>query len=383
MLGQALFLARSDLRQALRQRETWIWTFVMPVVFFFFFSSIQSGPSPGGGGAAKDPLTLVVPGDGGVLADELERRLAAADYAVTRVALAPEGEEPPERVLHVPERFTERLLAGEGELPLRLERDGGGNAAELDRFRVSRAAYGVLADVVATAARGDVQTAEAYAAHAAWPRSREVRARPAGARPTIPSGREQSIPGTLVMFTMIVLLTSGAIGVVIERRNGLLRRLAAAPLSRGEVVLGKWLGVLFLGLVQVAFGMLAGTLLFRLRWGPDLPMVALVLVAWAAFASSLAMLLASLARTEGQCVGVGVLASNVLAALGGCWWPIEVTPRWMQELASWLPTGWVMNALHRLMTFQTGPSGAYAALAWLALGALAIGLVAARRFRYT
>ena len=38
-------------------------------------------------------------------------------------------------------------------------------------------------------------------------------------------------------------------------------------------------------------------------------------------------------RTEGQAVGIGVLATNVLAALGGCWWPIEITPAWMQTLA--------------------------------------------------
>jgi hypothetical protein len=41
-----------------------------------------------------------------------------------------------------------------------------------------------------------------------------------------------------------------------------------------------------------------------------------------------------------------------------------------------------MNALHRLIVFQTGPSGAHLAMAWLALGALAMGILAARRFRY-
>jgi hypothetical protein len=258
-------------------------------------------------------------------------------------------------------------------VPLALERQEGGNPAELDRFRVARAAYGVLADVVATASRGDVQSAVAYHSLAQWPRSIQLDVHPAGKRREIPSGKEQAIPGTLVMFTLIVLLTSGSIGLVIERRLGLLRRLAATPLSRAEIVFGKWLGVLALGLVQVAFGIAIGTFLFGLRWGPDFPFVALVLVAWAAFVTSLAMLLSGIAQTEGQCVGVGVLASNLLAALGGCWWPIEVTPRWMQSLASWLPTGWVMNALHRLVVFQTGPSGAYVALVWLVLGALALG----------
>jgi ABC-type multidrug transport system permease subunit len=81
-------------------------------------------------------------------------------------------------------------------------------------------------------------------------------------------------------------------------------------------------------------------------------------------------------------IGAGVLASNVLAALGGCWWPIEVTPRWMQALASWLPTGWVMRALHELMFFESGPRGALPAILLLLAGALVLGAIAARRFRF-
>ena len=45
------------------------------------------------------------------------------------------------------------------------------------------------------------------------------------------------------------------------------------------------------------------------------------------------------------------MVSMLLAALGGCWWPIEITPEWMQQLALFLPTGWVMDALHKLMYF--------------------------------
>jgi len=72
----------------------------------------------------------------------------------------------------------------------------------------------------------------------------------------------------------------------------------------------------------------------------------------------------------------------VLAALGGCWWPIEVTPRWMQSLASCLPTGWTMGAIHQLVTFQNGPASALGSIALLLTAALVMGIVAARTFRY-
>jgi ABC-type multidrug transport system permease subunit len=98
--------------------------------------------------------------------------------------------------------------------------------------------------------------------------------------------------------------------------------------------------------------------------------------------ASLALLLGSLARTPGQAVAIGVLASNVLAALGGCWWPIEVTPRWMQKLALCLPTGWTMDAMHRLVIFQNGALDALPHVVVLALAAIGVGFAASRVFRY-
>ena len=71
-----------------------------------------------------------------------------------------------------------------------------------------------------------------------------------------------------------------------------------------------------------------------------------------------------------------------LAALGGCWWPIEITPPWMQSLALWLPTGWTMDALHKLVNFGDGPAAALPHVAALATGALLCGAAAARTLRY-
>jgi ABC-2 type transport system permease protein len=50
----------------------------------------------------------------------------------------------------------------------------------------------------------------------------------------------------------------------------------------------------------------------------------------------------------------------VLAALGGCWWPIEITPEWAQHVQKLVPTGWTMDALHKLVSFRAGAASATA-----------------------
>ncbi len=186
----------------------------------------------------------------------------------------------------------------------------------------------------------------------------------------------------MVMFTLLVLFTSGAVSLTIERNQGILRRLASSPMSRGAVVLGKWGARMAIGVVQIAFAMIAGSVLFHVGWGPHLPMVVLVLLVYGSLAAALGMLLGNFGRTEGQVIGLGVMASNVFAGLGGCWWPIEITPLWTQRLALAFPTGWTMDALHKLMNFGASPVSVLPHVCVTAAAALGAGYILSRKFRF-
>jgi ABC-type Na+ efflux pump permease subunit len=379
----AWFIARKDVKYMLRQRETLLWVFLMPPLFFFFIGSITGGFA--GDANRRDGLTVVAPTDAGFLVEHVARRLEDQDFAVERATVLADsaaGDHPPNRLLTFPPAFTDSILAGI-RTPIELTLAGNELGLEYDRARVQRAIYSVVADLVVTRVKygrePDPRTlVELYET----PRSITLNVTAAGERRRIPSGFEQAVPGTLTMFTLLVLFTTGAVLLVIERREGLLRRLASAPLSRGAIVLGKWSGRMGLGIVQISFAMVTGSLLFGMQWGSQLPALCVVLVAYSGLAAALGMLLGNLARSEGQAIGIGVLATNILAPLGGCWWPIEVTPVWMQKLALFLPTGWAMNALHKLVSFGLGPSAVVPHVAVLAVAALVCGWLAARTFRF-
>jgi ABC-2 type transport system permease protein len=106
------------------------------------------------------------------------------------------------------------------------------------------------------------------------------------------------------------------------------------------------------------------------------------LLAWGALCTSLALLLGSLARTDSQAGNLGAFATMTLAALGGCWWPIEVAPAWMQQLQMFLPTGWTMDALHKLISFNMGWQSALPHMAMLIAATFVVGWVASRKFRF-
>ena len=382
MFRDAFFLARKDAAYMLRSRTTLLWAFAMPVFFFYFIGTVTGGL--GGRTSGKDVIALRVLDTGsasaGFLADQLARRLEERGYQVIRLASAGEFERHSRRVT-IPAGFTASVLAGK---PMKIDfaYKASGMDADYDQIRVGRAVYLLLADLVATLEAGGTPGAEAFAELARKPRALSLSVSAAGVRTRVPRGFEQAVPGTMVMFTLLVMFTSGGILLVIERNRGLLRRLASSPMSRGAVVLGKWGARMAIGLLQIACAMLAGSLLFRVDWGPHLAALLALLFVYASLAASLGIALGNFARTEGQTRALGVVSTNILAALGGCWWPIEITPAWAQKLALFLPTGWAMDALHRLVSFGQGPASIWPHALALSAAALIAGAIAARTFRF-
>ena len=377
MLRDAFYIARMDARYLLSRRETILWTFVMPMIFFYFIGAIMEN---GRDSRNRDPISVSVPADAGFLADQLITRLEQRGYLVVRPKTEQQFRAATRR-LEIPARFTASVLAGAPQ-DVSFARNGQDTDAEYDRIRVNRAVYTVLADLTAIRKSGAEPSPERFAEIAAAPHALTLEAKPAGQRVEPPFGFEQSVPGTMVMFTLLVLFTAGAVFLTIERRHGILRRLASSPMSRGAVVLGKYGARMIVGSIQIGFAMLAGSLLFHVSWGPHLPVVLVVMFAYGSLAAALALLLGNAGRTESQVIGMGVIASNLMSGLGGCWWPIEITPEWAQKASLFLPTGLTMNAIHKLVNFGAPPSSVIPHIAALTIAAAVALYVLSKTFRF-
>jgi ABC-type multidrug transport system permease subunit len=163
------------------------------------------------------------------------------------------------------------------------------------------------------------------------------------------------VPAYTVMFSFFLVLMAGWI-FVSERRQGTLKRLRAAAVTRAEVLIGKLIPCLALSLVQGILLLVLGKLAFGMRWGPDswtfaeqvfwlLPVVCCTSLA----AMGLAMLVASLAHTEMQVALYGAIPVLILALLGGCVLPRALMPEHTQTFALLSPHGWALQAYAELL----------------------------------
>jgi ABC-type multidrug transport system permease subunit len=383
MMKNILFIALNDAKFQLRQGSTLVWVFLMPPIFFYFIGTVTGGFSSGVSGGQATPISIVAKAPG-FLQEQLDLRLRENDFEPDWVEqlLIDEGNSPPRRVLQIEPNLSDSIAAGE-QVTISYETRSSALSRDFEVIRVQRSIYTALADiVVAKASAVEELSAADLVTLNEKPRIWKLDVSPSGQRQQIPSGFEQSIPGILVMFTLLVLLTSGGTMLVIERKQGLLRRLASTPITRAEVVSGKLGGRMVLAAIQVSAALMVGTFLFKMDWGPDFAMILVVLAAWAAFCASAGLLLGSISSSEGQVSGLGVLTANALAALGGCWWPIEITPGWMQMIQKLTPTGWTMDAMHKLISFQSGAASVIPQLVLLVAATVVIAGFAAKRFQY-
>jgi ABC-type multidrug transport system permease subunit len=372
-----LFVGHQDVRRLLRSRVAYVWLFAMPLLFIYFMGFANRGP---GRPSNPRPAVLLDNPDPGFVGAVFLEELGTQGLRT----LPPDQAGDAERGLRIPADFTGRVLAGEtakvGFFDVETTLSGPGAMVEL---RLLRAVIAMNSHLVAAATRAGAGQAldETLLRQAqAVPPTVVLDARFAGRKP-MPTGFSFSLPGNIVMYVMMNLLVFGGASLSAERSRGILRRLAALPIGRGQLVGGKIYGLLLLGLVQVGVFLVAGRLLFDVPLGANLPAVLLVLLVYSWVAASLGVFLASVIRAEDKVIGVCVMLSLLLAALGGCWWPLEIAPTALQRIAHLLPSGWAMEALHQLISFGSGFEAVVKPLGILAAFGLVAHLLAARCFR--
>jgi len=188
------------------------------------------------------------------------------------------------------------------------------------------------------------------------------------------------IPGYLVMFTFFAALQGGA-QIVQQRQNNTLERMLTSSVSKEAILGGTFLGIFLRGFLQIAIFWTLGTLAFNIDLGIAPTAVILVSILMVFMSSACAIMLATLIKTERAADGIATLTALVMAPLGGCWWPLFITPKWMQFIAKITPHAWANTAFNKLMVFGADFGSVVPEMLVLIGFAVAFGAIALWRFR--
>lgn len=397
ILAHSWLIAVKDLKIFARDRLAVGFALLFPILFIALFSMMYSGES-------EDTLleiNLVTQEAGGGISGQVIAALSQVEgLNVVRLDYdtARQGVESGQLsgFLAFPADFTQRIMAGEpAELKVvarssaintRAALAGLGRALASEIGADSAAARAIVDLMVqsgqASPALVDNILRDFYAARAGAQLTDSaigLRIEQVGPIPSVKAGN-WTVPGYLVMFVFFVAAL-GAETIVRERDNQTLERLLASSVRRESILGGKFLVAALKGSIQVVVLWGVGALAFGVDLGKAPLAVLLVSFLTVIMASAFAVMLAAVVKTQRSAGSAAVLASLILAPLGGCWWPLFIMPDWMQFLARVTPHAWAMSGFNKLLLFGATLGDVLPEMLVLLAFAIGFGAVAVWRFR--
>lgn len=343
---------------------------VLPLVFTF----LLAGGAPSGNADGRVRLVLVNQADSALaesLIAELEKSQAVRLELLTLAeAEAQFDERQVSAMLIIPVDFTlEGLKSGEVALDLRQQPNS--MNAQIAQRAVQAAASRVGSAVqIAEGAVSEAERIQPYASEA--DRQRYFEAALADAQslmleapvrlevvrastedPVDWDPAANSSAGQLITWVFIPLVGISAM-FAYERQQGTLRRLLTTPTARATYLFGTITGQVLVAFVQMALLVGFGSLVMRLNWGREPLALAVLLTAFALAAAALGTTLGTFVKTENQASGLSIMIGMVFALLGGCWYPLELFPQFVQSAVRVLPTTWAMQGMLDLVLRGAG-----------------------------
>lgn len=387
-----LDIAAKDLLQLIRDRNTFLFFLIMPVIL-----TLLIGYATGGFGGGSSDVRLPV----GYLDQDdsrLSRKLAGL-LAASEVLRPDQNQARSVTDL-------EQLVAGE-KLPAAIVVPAGYGKASLDGKHARLTLIGdastvagtaIQAEVLAIANRLDSAVTMALVmeqltgarlpfnhtldkALAAWEKPPIAVAETTSS--AIPKKAKSTAfahtsPGMMLQFAIAGLLTAAQI-VVSEKKSRALQRLLTTATHRVHILLGHHLAMFVIILCEFLVLIVFGQLVLQVNYSREPGATLVVAVSAALCISALGLLIGVLAKNEEQAIIFSLVLMFVLAGLGGAWAPLEVTGPTFQAIGHASPVAWGMDGFKNIVVRGLGiESALLPASALIGYAVLFFGLAAWR-----
>jgi ABC-2 type transport system permease protein len=174
----------------------------------------------------------------------------------------------------------------------------------------------------------------------------------------VDNGYAHSSPGMMIQFAIAGLVGAAEI-LVAERTSRSLQRLLTTAVSRFEILLGHYLAMFSMILIQITVLMFFGQLFLDLNYIQHPLASLLIAVTLAMTVAALGLLVGALAKTAENAVVFSLIPMFVFSGLGGAWLPLEFTSENVQFIGHFTPVAWGMDGLKNILLRGMGLEGVW------------------------
>lgn len=190
------------------------------------------------------------------------------------------------------------------------------------------------------------------------------------------------VPGLVVYLLAISAVLLTALTVAGEWERGSMEQLFASPVGRLEIVVGKLLPYLVLGLVEFQLVLAFGVTAFDLPIRGSGPLLGAAGVLFLVGMLGQGLLISVIARNQLVATQAGALSALLPSLLlSGMIFPIDSMPLPLQVLSKLIPAQYLLHALRGILLKGNGLAEVWPDLLALALFAAAVVAISTARFK--
>jgi ABC-2 type transport system permease protein len=329
-MNRALIVALREVRTYLQDKGDLAFSLLLPIVIFALMYGAFSGESLFHGTAH-----VVNEDEGGTYSTILLEQLAELESLDVELISSAEADTKLDNsdllmVLYVPQGFSDKLTSGEPAQLVFKQRGNGGQEGQIVASLVRGVAEEINQEFQVYHQVGNnlagtnipqeqiVITVQKFLDLEREHPIVEVSEETVGASP---DPVKQFLPGIITMFVLFAI-TLTARAIVEERKKGTLERLLTTRLSVGQLFMGKFLASISRGFVQTLILLVLAYIVFQFFTPLSFVEALVIALIFAAAASALGLVIASIARTEDQATWIAVFFTMATVMLGGTFFEI-------------------------------------------------------------
>lgn len=191
------------------------------------------------------------------------------------------------------------------------------------------------------------------------------------------------VPGlTAIILTMTMILFTSA-ALVREREQGNMELLITTPIHPLELMIGKLIPYVFVGIIQITIILGLGRLIFDVPLHGRFIDLALITLAFIAASLTLGLLISTVAKTQMQAMQMTVFILLPSILLSGFMFPYDAMPTLAQYIAELLPATHFIRLIRGVYLRGAEASQLLPDILWLLGFTVLMLVVATRRFDKT
>lgn len=191
------------------------------------------------------------------------------------------------------------------------------------------------------------------------------------------------VPGLMgVILTLTMVMMTG-LAITRERERGTMENLLAMPATPIEVMTGKLIPYIGIGLIQSTIILLAARFVFHVPFFGNIGAIYLVALLFVAANLTVGITLSSLAQNQLQAVQLTVFYFLPNILLSGFMFPFQGMPRWAQFLGNLLPLTYFNRLIRGIMLKGNGWANSWTSVWPLIVFTLVVMTIAVKTYRRT